>query len=74
MKNKRNHISNNIKITHYLYNAFIIKAGDKKIAIDPRGFKFYFFRFTTLIPKFEWKAITRIFVTHGEPDHYWHAY
>ncbi len=74
MKNKRNHISNNIKITHYLCNAFIIKAGDKRIAIDPRGFMFYFFRFTTLIPKSEWKAVTHVFVTHGEPDHYWHVY
>ncbi len=62
-----------MKITHYLYNAFIIQAGDKKIAIDPGGFMFYFFRFSTLIPKSEWKTITHIFVTHGDPDHYWHA-
>ena len=62
-----------MKITHYLYNAFIIENGDKKIAIDPGGLMFYFFRFTTLIPKSEWKGITHIFVTHGDPDHYWHA-
>jgi len=61
-----------MKITHYLYNAFIIESGDKKIAIDPGGLFFYFFRFTTLIPKSEWESITHIFVTHGDPDHYWH--
>ena len=62
-----------MKITHYLYNAFIIESGDKKIAIDPGGLMFYFFQFTTLIPKPEWNDITHIFVTHGDPDHYWHA-
>ena len=62
-----------MKITHYLYNAFLIEYGDKKIAIDPGGLMFYFFRFTTLIPKTEWKDITHIFVTHGDPDHFWHA-
>ena len=25
------------------------------------------------LPKSEWKDITHIFVTHGDPDHYWHA-
>jgi len=62
-----------MKITHYLYNTFIIESGDKKIAIDPGALFFYFFRLTTLIPKSEWKSITHIFVTHGDPDHYWHA-
>ena len=62
-----------MKITHYLYNTFIIELGDKKIAIDPGALFFYFFRFTTLIPKSEWKDITHIFVTHGDPDHYWHT-
>lgn len=62
-----------MKIKFYLYNTFVIKTGDKKIAIDPGGLMFYFFRFTTLIPKSEWKSITHIFVTHGDPDHYWHA-
>ncbi|MCF6248736.1 MAG: MBL fold metallo-hydrolase [Desulfobacula sp.] len=61
-----------MKITHYLYNTFVIESGDKKIAIDPGGLFFYFFRFTTLIPKYEWESITHIFVTHGDPDHYWH--
>jgi len=62
-----------VKITHYLYNSFVIESGDKKIAIDPGALFFYFFRFTTLIPKPEWKSITHIFITHGDPDHYWHA-
>ena len=61
-----------MKITHYLYNTFIIESGDKKIAIDPGALFFYFFRFTTVIPESEWKDITHIFVTHGDPDHYWH--
>jgi len=61
-----------MKITHYLYNTFVIESDDKKIAIDPGGLFFYFFRFTTVIPKSEWKSITHIFVTHGDPDHYWH--
>lgn len=61
-----------MKITHYLYNTFLIETDDKKIAIDPGGLFFYFFRFTTVIPKSEWKSITHIFVTHGDPDHYWH--
>ena len=61
-----------MKITHYLYNTFIIETGDKNIAIDPGGLFFYFFRFTTVIPKPEWGSITHILVTHGDPDHYWH--
>ncbi len=61
-----------MKITHYLYNTFVIESGNKKIAIDPGGLFFYFFRFTTVIPKSEWESITHIFVTHGDPDHYWH--
>ncbi len=62
-----------MKIAHYLYNAFLIESGDKKIAIDPGGLMFYYFRFTSLIPKSEWEGVTHIFVTHGDPDHYWHA-
>ena len=62
-----------MKITHYLYNSFIIESGDKKIAIDPGALFLYFFRFTSLIPESEWKSITHIFVTHGDPDHFWHT-
>jgi L-ascorbate metabolism protein UlaG (beta-lactamase superfamily) len=62
-----------MKIKFYGYNAFLIESGDKKIAIDPGALFFYWFRFTTLVPKTEWESITHIFVTHGDPDHYWHA-
>ena len=62
-----------MKITFYGYNAFIIELKDKKIAIDPGALFFYWFRFSTVIPKPEWKSITHIFITHGDPDHYWHA-
>jgi L-ascorbate metabolism protein UlaG (beta-lactamase superfamily) len=62
-----------MKIKHFLYNAFLIENGKTKIAIDPGALFFYFFRFTTLIPKPQWKDITHILVTHGDPDHYWHV-
>lgn len=62
-----------MKIRFYGYNAFLIESGDKKIAIDPGALFFYWFRLTTLIPKSEWDSITHIFITHGDPDHYWHA-
>jgi L-ascorbate metabolism protein UlaG (beta-lactamase superfamily) len=62
-----------MKITHYLYNAFIIEWDDKKLAIDPGALLAYWFSFAPLIPKEEWNDITHIFVTHGDPDHYWHA-
>lgn len=60
-----------MKITYYGYNAFLAESGDKKIAIDPGALFFFWFRFTTLIPNPEWNAITHIFITHGDPDHYW---
>jgi L-ascorbate metabolism protein UlaG (beta-lactamase superfamily) len=59
-----------MKITYYLYNAFIIEWDDKKIAIDPGALFAYWFSFASLIPKKEWEDITHIFVTHGDPDHY----
>ncbi len=62
-----------MKIKHFLYNAFLIENGKTKIAIDPGALFFYYFRFTTLIPKSQWKDITHILVTHGDPDHYWHV-
>lgn len=62
-----------MKITHYLYNTYLIETGNKKIAIDPGALFLYYFRLTTLIPKSEWQDITHIFITHGDPDHYWHA-
>ena len=64
---------NPLKITHYLYNTFLIETGALKIAIDPGALFMYYFRFTTLIPKSEWEGITHLLVTHGDPDHYWHV-
>ena len=61
-----------MKITHYLYNAYVIESGNRKIAIDPGGLFLYFFRMSTLIPQSEWSSITHLLVTHGDPDHYWH--
>lgn len=62
-----------MKIQFYGYNTFLIETGNKLLAIDPGALFFYWFRFTSLIPKSKWKDITHIFVTHGDPDHYWHA-
>lgn len=62
-----------MKIQFYGYNAFLIESGDKLLAIDPGALFFYWFRFTTLFPKSKWQNITHIFITHGDPDHYWHA-
>jgi len=62
-----------MKIKFYGYNTFIIESGSKKIAIDPGALFMYFFRMTTLIPKEQWKGITHLLITHGDPDHHWHA-
>ena len=62
-----------MQITYFDYNAFVIRSGQHTIAIDPGG-SFYipdFFR--PLIPSSEWKEITHILVTHGDPDHHWHT-
>ena len=61
-----------MEITFYGYNTFIIKTSDKIIAIDP-GADLYFFRFKSLIPRSEWKEITHILITHGDPDHHWYT-
>jgi L-ascorbate metabolism protein UlaG (beta-lactamase superfamily) len=63
-----------MKISYYGYNTFLIKTENKNILIDPGG-GFYFFKgwLKSLVPKSEWNDITHIFVTHGDPDHYWHA-
>jgi L-ascorbate metabolism protein UlaG (beta-lactamase superfamily) len=62
-----------MKITHYLYNTFVVESSDIKIVIDPGALFFYFFQFTSLLPETEWESITHILVTHGDPDHYWHT-
>lgn len=61
-----------IKIRHFLYNAFLIENGNDKIAIDP-GQNLWFFKLSSLIPKSEWKSITHILITHGDPDHHWQS-
>ncbi|MDJ0699118.1 MAG: MBL fold metallo-hydrolase [Woeseiaceae bacterium] len=61
-----------MKITHYLYNAFLVEEGDAKIAIDP-GQYFWLFNFKSLIPKAEWPTVTHIVITHGDPDHHWQS-
>ncbi len=62
-----------MEISYYGYNAFLVQSGDKRLAIDPGALFFYWFRFTTLFPQAVWPTITHIFVTHGDPDHYWYA-
>lgn len=63
-----------MKITFYGYNTFLIEAKNKKIVIDPGGSLYLFKRWLkSLLPQSEWGGITHIFVTHGDPDHYWHV-
>ena len=61
-----------MKITHYLYNAFLIEDGGVKVAIDP-GQNLWIFKLETLIPKSEWPSITHVVITHGDPDHHWQS-
>ena len=61
-----------MKITHYLYNAFLVEEGEAKIAIDP-GQNLWMFDLRSLIPEQEWPTITHIVITHGDPDHHWQS-
>ena len=61
-----------MKIRHFLYNSFLIESGKNKIAIDP-GQNLWIFKLSSLIPKAEWKSITHILITHGDPDHHWQS-
>ena len=61
-----------MKIRHFLYNSFLIENGKNKIAIDP-GQNLWIFNLSSLIPKTEWKSITHILITHGDPDHHWQS-
>lgn len=61
-----------MKIRHFLYNSFLIEDEGVKIAIDP-GQNLWIWNLSSLIPKEEWKTITHVLVTHGDPDHYWQA-
>ena len=59
-----------MKLKYFLYNAFLIEDEETKIAFDP-GLNLWLFKPRSLIPKKEWKTITHLLVTHGDPDHYW---
>jgi len=61
-----------MKIRHFLYNSFLIENDKTKIAIDP-GQNLWIFNLSSLIPKSEWKSITHILITHGDPDHHWQS-
>ncbi|MDH3716431.1 MAG: MBL fold metallo-hydrolase [Gammaproteobacteria bacterium] len=61
-----------MKITHYLYNAFLIEQGGAKVAIDP-GQNLWLFGLRSLIPQSEWPTITHVVITHGDPDHHWQS-
>ncbi len=61
-----------MKIRHFLYNSFLIESSKNKIAIDP-GQNLWIFNLSSLIPKTEWKSITHILITHGDPDHHWQS-
>lgn len=62
-----------MKVQYFGYNCFLLSLGNNLIAIDPGGTFLYYFRMTTLIPESQWKDITHILITHGDPDHYWHS-
>ena len=61
-----------MKIRHFLYNSFLIESGESKIAIDP-GQNLWIFNLVSLIPESEWKSITHVWITHGDPDHHWNS-
>lgn len=61
-----------MKIKHFRYNAFIIEDEDSKIAIDP-GQDLWLFKLNSLIPRSEWKGVTHVLTTHGDPDHFAYA-
>lgn len=61
-----------MRITHYLYNAFLVEEGNTRIAIDP-GQNLWLFRLESLIPEAEWSTVTHIVITHGDPDHHWQS-
>ncbi len=61
-----------MKITHYLYNAFLIEHEDVKVAVDP-GQNLWIFKLKSLIPKSEWPGVTHVVITHGDPDHHWQS-
>lgn len=61
-----------VKITHYLYNAFLVEEGKARVVIDP-GQNLWIFDLRSLIPEEEWPTVTHIVITHGDPDHHWQS-
>ena len=61
-----------MRITHYLYNAFLIDHGATRVAIDP-GQNLWLLKLKSLIPESEWSSITHLVITHGDPDHHWQS-
>ena len=61
-----------MKITHYLYNAFLLESDGAKVAIDP-GQNLWIFKLRSLIPESEWPSVTHLVITHGDPDHHWQS-
>ena len=61
-----------MKITHYLYNAFLVEEGGVRVAIDP-GQHLWMFDLRSLIPEDEWPKVTHVVITHGDPDHHWQS-
>lgn len=61
-----------MRITHYLYNAFLIEEGDTRVVIDP-GQNLWMFDLRSLIPEEEWPTVTHVVITHGDPDHHWQS-
>jgi L-ascorbate metabolism protein UlaG (beta-lactamase superfamily) len=61
-----------MKITHYLYNAFLVEEGSTRIAIDP-GQNLWILELKSLIPQKEWPTVTHVVITLGDPDHHWQS-
>lgn len=61
-----------MRITHYLYNAFLVTEGAAKVAIDP-GQYLWMFDLHSLIPESDWPIVTHVLITHGDPDHHWQS-
>ncbi len=62
-----------LRITYYGYNAFLLETEALRIAVDPGAKFLYRLRMPSLIPPELWPGVTHILITHGDPDHYWHA-
>ena len=61
-----------MQIRYFGYNGFLLQEGATKIAVDP-GASLYLLGLGPIIPRAEWPDVTHVVVTHGDPDHYWHA-